>query len=282
MMENEDSVVTSLNELRKLKHDRISRQTQSRSVVGTARTAVLAEDPASDQVTPAPVQGLSSIGAHHAPAFAVQPSVAPGPSVGFTLPAPAPAPRPAFAMPASAGYESPHMQATQIIQTKTSYTAAAIVAVLLLGVGGAGYMKLQSDTKAQLESKDMKIKQAEADRMKSVELAARADKEARTNLRQCEDKLKVATAAPATPAASPTTPTTMTAAVSPPVEKKAEKKAAKVARASHKAAKPAKSVAQAEPVEKPSKAAKSSSADIPTIAKKKKLDNDPLAGLGKL
>ena len=41
MLENEDSVVTSLNELRKLKHERISRQSQSRVGVGAGRAAAL-------------------------------------------------------------------------------------------------------------------------------------------------------------------------------------------------------------------------------------------------
>jgi hypothetical protein len=64
------------------------------------------------------------------------------------------------------------------------------------------------------------------------------------------------------------------------VEKKAEKPApaAKVASRSsgHKAAaRPIRRTAQAEP-------AAPKPGDVPNIAKKKKLDNDPLAGLGKL
>jgi hypothetical protein len=92
-------------------------------------------------------------------------------------------------------------------------------------------------------------------------------------LRQCEDKLKATLAV--APAAS-VTPTPGT----PAVEKKSERPApaAKVAAraASHKAAaRPARRTAQAEPAApKPT--------DVPNIAKKKKLENDPLAGLGKL
>ena len=67
MMENEDSVVTSLNELRKLKHERITRQTQSRAVVGAGRAAALAVDPASDQMTPPPVSASSFAQAQRAP-----------------------------------------------------------------------------------------------------------------------------------------------------------------------------------------------------------------------
>jgi hypothetical protein len=104
-------------------------------------------------------------------------------------------------------------------------------------------------------------------------LAAKSDQQSKTNLRQCEDKLK------ATLAVAPAAPSTPTP-VAPAVEKKTEKPAAAVkvaARASsHKAAtRPARRTAQAEPAEP-------KAGDVPNIAKKKKLDNDPLAGLGKL
>jgi hypothetical protein len=274
MMENEDSVVTSLNELRKLKHERISRQTQSRSVVGTsARAAALAEDPASDQVTPAPVQGYAYAGSQKTALYGVQQSPSYNPNVSFS--APASTTRSPFAI-SSAGFESSPVQAPPIIQTKTSYKAAAIVAVLLIGAGGAGYMKLQTDTQAVIQAKNTAVKQAEEARNKSVELVAKAEQQAKTNLRQCEDKLKtaMATAAPVAPAAP-----AAAAAVSPPVEKKPEKRvvAKAASRPSHKvaAAKPSRRAERAEP-------AAPKSADVPTIAKKKKLDNDPLAGLGKL
>jgi len=265
MIENEDSVVTSLNELRKLKHERITRQTRSRAVVGSAgRAAALAEDPASEQLTPAPIQvsGLSLVGGQQAHA--------PRPNGGISAVA---APQGAFAQPAQA-YDPYPVQAPPVVQTKTSYTAAVVMSVLLLGGGAAGYMKLQNDTQAVLAAKDASIKQAEETRNKAVELAAKSDQQSKTNLRQCEDKLKATLAiAPA----APSTPTPVASAV----EKKAEKPAAAVkvaARASsHKAAaRPAaRRTAQAEPAEP-------KAGDIPNIAKKKKLDNDPLAGLGKL
>ena len=122
-------------------------------------------------------------------------------------------------------------------------------------------------------AKDASIKQAEEARNKAVESAAKSDQQSRTNLRQCEDKLKTSLAMVP---ASPATPTPS----APVIEKKSEKPAAapKVAArpASHKAAaRPARRTAQAEP-------AAPKPADVPNIAKKKKLDNDPLAGLGKL
>jgi hypothetical protein len=260
MTDNEDSVVTSLNELRKLKHERITRQTHSRAVVGAGRVAALAEDPASEQLTPPPMQvsGLSLVGG--------QASYSPRPNGGFAA-----APQGGFAQP-SRGYDQYPVQAPPVIQTKTSYAAAVVMSVLLVGAGAAGYMKLQTDTQAVLAAKESFLKQAEEARSKAVEQASKAEMLSRTNLRQCEDKLKatlaVAPAAAVTPAPS-----------SPAVEKKAEKPApvAKVAaRASHKpAAHVSRRTAQTEPAEP-------KTGDVPNIAKKKKLDNDPLAGLGKL
>ena len=261
MNDNEDSVVTSLNELRKLKHERITRQTQSRAVVGSGRAMALAEDPASDQLTPPPMQvsGLSLVGGYQSNAQRLNAGLSAAPRGGFAQPAPA--------------YDHYPVQAPPVIQTKTSYTAAVVMSILLVGAGGAGYVKLQNDSQAVLVAKDASIKQAEEARNKAVELAAKSDQQSRTNLRQCEDKLKASLAvAPASPA----TPTLG----APAIEKKPEKPAAapKVATraASHKAAaRPTRRTAQAEP-------AAPKPADVPNIAKKKKLDNDPLAGLGKL
>ena len=259
MTENEDSVVTSLNELRKLKHERITRQTQSRSVVGAGRAAALAEDPTSDQLTPAPVQGLSLVRGQQANAYR--------PNAGFPA-----AHQGGFAQH-SPGYDPYPVQAPSVIQTKTSYKAAVFMSVLLIGAGGAGYVKLQNDTQAILVAKDASIKQTEEARNKAVELGAKSDQQSRANLRQCEDKLKASLAVAPASAATP-----MPSA--PTVEKQAEKPApaAKVAThaPSHKAAaRPVRRSAQAEP-------AAPKSADVPNIARKKKLDNDPLAGLNKL
>jgi len=255
MMENEDSVVTSLNELRKLKHERITRQTHSRASMGAARAVALAEDPASDQMTPPPVQGLSLVPAQARP------------GVGFSGVA-----KGGFAQPA-AGFDSYSVPAPAVIQTqnKTSFKAAAAVAVVLIAVGGAGYVKLQNDTQALLQAKDAAVKQADEARNKSVEIAAKSEKQSKTSLKQCEEKLNASLAAAAAVA-----PATASAPVG--VEKKPEKstKAARIAAraTSHKAARSARHTAQAD-------SAAPKSADIPTIAKKKNLDNDPLSGLGK-
>jgi hypothetical protein len=256
MLENEDSVVTSLNELRKLKHERITRQTQSRAVVGSGRVAALAVDPAADQMTPPP----ASVPAMGSREFS-----------GERFPH---AVRPAFGgLAAPAEYMSPP---PPVVQVRTSYKAAVIMTVLLLGAAGAGYVALQNNIQAQLTEKDERIKRAEQDQAKAAGALATAEVQARNNLRQCEDKLKTAMAAAApaaavsVPAALPSTPAV--------VERKPEKpvKVATRAAKSRPVARPARRVAaSAEP-------AAPKSEDVPKIAKKKKLDNDPLAGLGKL
>jgi len=257
MMENEDSVVTSLNELRKLKHERITRQTQSRAVVGAGRAAALAIDPASDQMTPPPALVPSLAPARPAPFTQVPGAQGGFPGAGGFAAAPAP-----FSM---APVPPP------IIQTKTSYKAAVVVTALFLGAGGVGYVKLQNDTQALLAAKDASVKRAEEERLQAAGLAAKAEAQVRNNLRQCEDKLKAATTAAAVAPA-------VTVPVAPAVENKTEKPAApKVAARpvrSKPAARPSRH-AQAEP-------AAPKTGDVPNIAKKKKLDNDPLAGLGKL
>jgi low affinity Fe/Cu permease len=204
------------------------------------------------------MSAFSSVGQHSRPGRrGAGLAVAAAPHVGFAQPMP--------------GYDHYPVQAPPV--SKTSYTAAVFMSVLLIGGGAAGYVKLQNDTQAVLAAKDASIRQAEEARNKAVELAAKSDQQSRTNLRQCEDKIKatlaVAPASPATPAPA--------AAM---VEKKMEKPAAaaKVAlrAATHKpAAHPARRTALAEPAAAPKPA------DVPSIPKKKKVDNDPLAGIGK-
>ena len=261
MIENEDSVVTSLNELRKLKNERITRQTQSRPAV-SGNAVALAEDPLADQMTPPPVQGISAV------VSAVEQRAV------FTAPAAS-----QFASPAAFDH-GPVVQAPPVVQVKTSYKAAVLVTLLLGGAGAAGYFKVQQDTQALIAAKDAAVRTAEDARMRSVETAAKAEQLSKANLRQCEDKLKASLAsAAAIPAAPPAT-----AAVAPVVEKKPEKPsvATKASRGNrHASARPARQTAQAAPAAA-EKEAKPKSGDVPTIAKKKKVDNDPLAGLGKL
>jgi hypothetical protein len=262
MLENEDSVVTSLNELRKLKHERIARQTQSRAMVGAGRAAALAVDPMSDQLTPPPAM-LSGPSASR-PAPLSPASAAPSFNTGFGVGG-------GFAGAPAASYVAP-ISSPPIIQTKTSYAAAIGVAVLLIGGAGAGYMKLQQENQAMLAAKDASVKRIEEDRLMAAGVAAKSEAAVKNDLRQCEEKLKNALAmVPAAPAVTAPTP--------PVVEKKPERPAP---RAASRSSRSSRSSARAARRARAEEDRGSKSKAVPMIARKKKLDNDPLAGLGKL
>jgi hypothetical protein len=240
-----------LNELRKLKNERISRQSQSRSTSAVRRASVSIEDPLADQLTPPPAPAQAPV-VFDAGGGLASPGVNRFGTVAFE--------------------QGPMVvQAPPVIQTRTSYKAAVLMTLLLGGAGVAGYLKLQDDTQALLAAKNTELRNAEDARMRSVEAATKADAVARNNLRQCEDKLRASLAAVA-PAPSATQPM---AAVAPAVEKRPERVAVGSKRATRHAH-AARQVAQKS--ESPGKAQKS--ADVPAIAKKKKVDNDPLAGIG--
>ncbi len=254
MIENEDSVVTSLNELRKLKNERISRQSQSRPTSAGNRAVALVADPLADQLTPLPGADASAV-ATRAPSAFDQ--------------------KAAFA-PATMFDSAPAVHVAPVIQTRTSYKAAFLVTVVLGAAGAVGYTKLQQDSQAALAAKDAALKSAEDTHMRSIEAAVKTEQVAKANLRQCEDKLKASLAAaspaPVAPAAA--------AVVAPSV---GEKKPHKASRGSHRAsARLSRQVAQAAVPAARERETKEKGGDVPTIARKKKVDNDPLAGLGKL
>ena len=112
MIDNEDSVVTSLNELRKLKHERITRQSQSRPRAGTARAVALAADPAADQLTPPPSVAQAILGEQ----------LKSGRNGGGAFVSTNPD---AFAQ--AAAYSA--YQAPPVIQTRTSYKAAVFMSM---------------------------------------------------------------------------------------------------------------------------------------------------------
>lgn len=235
MIDTEDSVVTSLNELRKLKNER--RQSRQRGS-GQRAQAARPVDKASEELTPRPVP-VQDVVSQPAPAFA---AFAPAPAVVF------PDNR-AMAM------------APTIIQKKSSAKPAIVVALLLTGAGAFGYLKIQNETQAAIAAKSVEVRDAEEARNKAIESLARTEQLAKTNLKQCEDKLKLATTAStrSAPALAP---------APEPVSKPT------VARSSSR---PARRVAAAAPAEPATPKASS----VPTIAKRKVILDDPLAGLGK-
>jgi hypothetical protein len=239
MIDTEDSVVTSLNELRKLKNER--RQSRQRST-GQRAQAVRAVETASEELTPRPVQ-TQDVVSQPVPAFA---AFAPAPAVVF---------------PDNRGMAI----APTIIQKKSSAKPAIIVALLLTGAGGFGYINLQNQTQAVLAAKSVEVRDAEEARNKAIESLARTEQLAKTNLRQCEDKLKLATAAAPARSVAP--------AIAPAEPSPSHSSRPTIARSSR----PARRVAAAAPAEP----ATPKTSAVPTIAKRKVILDDPLAGLGK-
>jgi hypothetical protein len=255
MIDSEDSVVTSLNELRKLKNERKSRKNKNRQRANAARSQPApVSDPSADMVTPPPSQPMSTVAARPSQNFAQAPAPV------FAMPAPAP--QPMFAAPPT------------LVKQKSSATPAILVALLLIGAGAAGYFKLQTDTKALLDSKDVAIRDAEEARNQAIEANARMELLAKNNLAKCEEKLKLASATPA--------PTSVAPAVAPiaPVDPKpavakttsSSRRSASKASSRHSSSRSRRVASSSDKAQKPGA--------VPNIAKKKTLQDDPLAGLG--
>jgi hypothetical protein len=238
MIDTEDSVVTSLNELRKLKNER--RQSRQRGG-GQRAQASRPVETASEELTPRPVQ-TQDVVSQPVPAFA---AFAPAPAVVF---------------PDNRGMALP----PTIIQKKVSAKPAIVVALLLTGAGAFGYINLQNQTQAALAAKSVEVRDAEEARNKAIESLARTEQLAKTNLKQCEEKLKLATAASSTRSAP-----AMAAAEPSPAPSRPT--------ITRSTARPARRVAAAAPAEPATPKASA----VPTIAKRKVILDDPLAGLGK-
>jgi hypothetical protein len=173
------------------------------------------------------------------------------------------------------------VMAPTIIKQKSSATPAIIVALLLIGAGVGGYVKLENDTKALLDAKNVAIRDAEEARNKAVEANARLEQQAKNTLQKCEEKLKLASATPAPAAASIATAAPAIAPAAPAVTStpSASKRSASRATATRQsAARPSRRVAAAA---EPAAPAAAKPGAVPTIAKKKTLQDDPLAGLGR-
>jgi hypothetical protein len=264
MAMNEDSVVSSLNELRKMANDRARRETEARARVDSDRTsqqhsygsrrggirATEIRNPGYQDVS-LPVQG-------HAPTLmgglAAQPAA--GPNAGY------------------GGYGYGYGQTGQQPMVSEPYqepvrqksaVGAVLVTILFLGVAaGGGYWKLQQDWSSTLRARDEAILQAEEGRNKAVEAAARAEQLAKVQIAACEQRTKGASAEPTpAPAAAHSTAASIVAPAAPAVAvakparmSRAEKLAAKRARRAaassrHVAARPAPAPVAAAPAPAP-------------------------------
>jgi hypothetical protein len=159
----------------------------------------------------------------------------------------------------------------RMAQPKSSPKPAIVVAVVLLAAGGLGYMKLQTDTQSLLDEKNANIRRVEDARAQAVEAAVLAQRQVQDKLKACEARTQASQVTPSTSAAAPAAPAAPTAA-------------AAMAPASHAVSAPASSrgrhrssggrrTAAAAPAPSPEPSA------VPLLPHKKKLDNDPLAGI---
>ncbi len=187
MPATEDSVLTSLNELRRLRKERRKKGHSARGAGGNAssqKPAAAAYDRMGDQVTPPPRSDLG-VGAK---------GVRAGLQAGMEATARAASAGHGFAGPAAATWDAPVDPAAfaRMAQPKSSAKPAIVVAVVLLAAAGAGYMKLQNDTQALLDEKNANIRRVEDARAQAVEAAAQAERQAQAKLKACEAKAPAA------------------------------------------------------------------------------------------
>ena len=259
MPATEDSVLTSLNELRRLRRDR-RKKGHSGGNGRSQRPAASARDPMGDQVTPPPQSDLASGG--KGVRAGVQAGMGGAAGAAFAAPS-----RPG---PAAATWDAPIEPAAvvQMARPTSSAKPAIVVAVLLLGAAGAGYMKLQSDTQALLADKDASIRRVEEARVQAVDEAAKAERQALAKRKACEAKTEATSAAARTTAAAPAA-----AAAVAPASFAASTQASSRGRHKPPAGRHAAAGPSAAPAPSPEHAA------VPRLPGKKRLDNDPLAGI---
>lgn len=266
MPATEDSVLTSLNELRRLRKERRKKGHSAGGGGGNGRSQKAAPaklDPMGDQVTPPPRSDLA-LGAK-----GMRAGVQAG--MGGTARRAASA-GPGLAGPVAATWDAPVDPAAfaQMARPSSSAKPAIVVAVVFLVAAGAGYVKLQNDTQALLAEKDASIRRVEEGRVQAVEAAAQAERQVQVKLKACEAKTQAASAAATTTAAAPIAPAA-TAAVAPA---SSAVSAQPSSRGRHKPS-AGRHAAAASTAPAPS----TDPTAVPQLPRKKRLDNDPLAGI---
>ncbi len=281
MPATEDSVLTSLNELRRLRKERQKKGHPARGAGGRPRKPVAAaHDPMGDEVTPPPRTDLlpAAKGGRQGGQF------------GNAHSRQAPASASGLMMPPAATWDNPVAPAALVQMARPSSSAkpAIIVALLLLAGAGAGYVKLQNDTKALVAAKDAEIRRVVDDaRAQVVEATAKAERQAQVKLKACESKMQTAAAVVPTPvpaavamAPAPSAPTgsassSSSSSSSSKRGRHKEKASAGGGRQEKAAASGGRRAAAAPAVSAPP----SESSAVPNLPRKKKLENDPLAGI---
>jgi hypothetical protein len=279
MAMNEDSVVSSLNELRRMANDRARRETEARARVeegsgwdqrghgrrsdGRIRATEIRGSAAGYQAAAQVAHSPTLVGGH---------DVAQAPQAGYGY---------GYGYPAQAALPD---IAHEPPRQKSAVGPVLLTILLLGGAAAGGYWKLTQDFQTTLRARDAALLAAEEARNKAVELAARAEALAKVSVTHAEQRAKeaappaapVAAAPPAgAPAADGKTAAPPAPAAKPVVAAKPSK--AEKSKRSRRAAstrRVAKAAAVLPPVEEEKKPAA-----LPRLAGKKKYSDDPLAGL---
>jgi hypothetical protein len=269
---SEDSVVSSLNELRRIANDRIRRDTEARTREAERRAweeqRTAAERRSAQMRVAEPYQRART------DEFDVDPGPRPShqqPQAGWGAPA-------GYAHQAYGSAAYNHQVAPQQWEQPApkprSVAGPVFLTILLLGgAGAAGYWKLQQDFASALGAKDRAIVELEQAKSQAVEAASRAEQQVKVKVTALEEQVKALTADKArleTAAA--------TVAAAPAVAERgapgpvAKRPARKVALAERRAPKAKVETAAAAVEEK-------TTPKMPKIAGKKKVSDDPLAGI---
>lgn len=277
MAMNEDSVVSSLNELRRMANDRAKRETEARARVEDRSSGSWDQRGhgrrSDGRIRATEIRGAAGgyQDAAHAPTLMGGHEAGAAPQGGFgygygnygynhtAQPA---------ALPDIA-HEPPRQR---------SAVGPVLLTILLMGgAAGGGYWKLTQDFQATLKARDAALVAAEEARNKAVEVAARAEQLAKAHISKAEQTAKESApppAAAAAPAADPKAAAPAPPPAAKPVVAAKHSKAEKAKRGRRAAASRRVARAVLPPVEEEKKPAA-----LPRLAGKKKISDDPLAGL---
>jgi hypothetical protein len=314
MAMNEDSVVSSLNELRRMANERSRREAEARARLEAerrawedrnrsgrhgetrSRPADARQDPKTNTMTygfpeaTIQVEGYGAVGQWQPPAAQAQTlAVAPAPHQS----APHQLVEPQTARLTQAEWAAGHDPAAPGPQAGRSRSSVGpvLVTVVLMGIAGAaGYFKLQKDWEATLRAHAGAITRLEEAKGQAIEAAGRADAQAKLQAANYEHQIKMLTARASLPAAPPegTAPPSAMVRTGEPSKVgsggQSGRWASGASRSTAKSRRWWRSHAGAAGRRGAGAAAAGAAAEdkkpaLPTIARKKKVKDDPLDGL---
>jgi hypothetical protein len=282
MAMNEDSVVSSLNELRRMANERSRREAETRRVEAERQSAAHSarRSAASARNTRTLTEGYLEPKIHvdgypengGGQYEQQQPGNAPAGSYGGYGAGNGYAPA-GYGGTATygtqGGYQGAGYPDAQPVRRKSSAGAVLITIILMSGAAAGGYGKLRQDMQSTVRVHIAATEQAEQGKAKAVEAAAKAEQNAKVQIAALEARIKTLTAEKPSAAAdnAPSAEPKKVAAAAP-WSKKARARARAAARR-----------ARSSLATLPAAAPEEKKASLPKIAGKKKITDDPLAGL---